>query len=91
MTEAAADRTGEAESGSRSPEPERLDMVLRRLGFVPDTEDRLRRLELAVGTISQSFARELEGRAEDRERIEALEKAVGAKAVGRQKRKRREW
>ncbi len=84
MTEAAADRTGEAESGSRSPEPERLDMVLR-------AGDRIRRLELAVGTIALDFARELQGRAEDRERIEALEKAVGAKAVGRQKRKRREW
>ena len=46
---------------------------------------------LVVRRLVSDFARELQGRAEDRERIEALEKAVGAKAVGRQKRKRREW
>ena len=72
------------EQSPRIDQPERLETVLR-------AGDRIRRLELAVGTIALDFARELQGRAEDRERIEALEKAVGAKAVGRQKRTRRDW
>ncbi|HJP02270.1 MAG TPA: hypothetical protein QF764_10920 [Planctomycetota bacterium] len=83
MTEAAADRTGEAERGSRPPQPERLDMVLRRLGFVPDAEDRLRRLELGLGFLCEELGQVYERFNATVDRLVEVEASLGRLRRGR--------
>jgi TolA-binding protein len=48
------------------------------MGFLPDTDDRLRRLELAVAELAETWAEQLERQAALRERVEKMEKRLGA-------------
>ena len=64
-------------------EPEHVGAILRSLGFAPDTEDRLRRLELAVAELAETWAEMIERQAALRERVEKLEIRDGALGVPR--------
>ena len=57
---------------------ERLDAILRRLGFTPDVEDRLRTLELALACVAQDLANEIGLRLDLAQRVQELEKRLGA-------------
>jgi hypothetical protein len=56
---------------------ERLDSILRALGFLPGTEERLRRLEFAVGELLETWAETLESQAALQKRVEELERSLG--------------
>jgi uncharacterized coiled-coil protein SlyX len=63
--------------GKKRPNPERIDSTLRRLGFVPDAEDRIRRLELAVATLAEDLAEMLELLTKLRHEIHETDASLG--------------
>ncbi len=75
-----------AESHQRSHHldpPERLDSILRRVGLMPDAEDRLRRLELFLAETVESLCTEIERGTALQQRVEELEGSLGRLRIRR--------
>ena len=75
--------SGPSRHAKESDEPERLDAILRRMGLVPDGEDRIRRLELVAAELAQMLAEEIEARVSLERRVQEMEASLGRLRRGR--------
>ena len=67
----------EAQCAHGKGEPEPIGDLLRRMGFLPDAEDRLRRLELVVAELAKMLAAEIDHGVDLELRLLEAEESLG--------------